>query len=190
MLVRSRARGVRNQVVPRLAWDASGALRCVATLYAINAAVQSLAILQHPCPEEHLVAKTRQGGAVLLESDAAKWLSKEVRLPMLSSLLTYLGLIVPSAINSQILSSRRWMCFDLAWLTGSWARQLDYAGAVHAQLSWAWRWKVQFGQQTTQVDCLACSKGACHNVGLAHGQRNGLLLLHVPGYRSVGQREA
>eukprot|EP00965_Chrysotila_dentata_P029758 989341-Pleurochrysis_carterae.AAC.1 len=41
---------------------------------------------------------------------------------VLSSLLTYLGLMVPSATNSRILSSRRWMCFDLVWLTGSWAR--------------------------------------------------------------------
>eukprot|EP00965_Chrysotila_dentata_P008397 273720-Pleurochrysis_carterae.AAC.1 len=41
---------------------------------------------------------------------------------VLSLLLTYLGLMmVPSATNSQILSLRRWMCFDLAWLTGSWA---------------------------------------------------------------------
>eukprot|EP00965_Chrysotila_dentata_P021414 709328-Pleurochrysis_carterae.AAC.1 len=41
---------------------------------------------------------------------------------ILSSLLTYLGLMVSSATNSRILSSRRCqMCFDLAWLTGSWA---------------------------------------------------------------------
>eukprot|EP00965_Chrysotila_dentata_P131655 4353208-Pleurochrysis_carterae.AAC.1 len=40
---------------------------------------------------------------------------------VLSSLLTCLGVVFPSATNSRILSSRRWMCFDLAWLTGSWA---------------------------------------------------------------------
>eukprot|EP00965_Chrysotila_dentata_P136942 4529612-Pleurochrysis_carterae.AAC.2 len=41
---------------------------------------------------------------------------------LLSSLLTYLGLMVPSATNSRIFSSRQWVCFDLAWLTGSRAR--------------------------------------------------------------------
>eukprot|EP00965_Chrysotila_dentata_P119394 3946668-Pleurochrysis_carterae.AAC.1 len=41
---------------------------------------------------------------------------------VLSPLLTYLGLMVSLAMNSRILSSRRWMCFDLAWLTESCAR--------------------------------------------------------------------
>eukprot|EP00965_Chrysotila_dentata_P239642 6203220-Pleurochrysis_carterae.AAC.3 len=34
------------------------------------------------------------------------------------------------------------------------------------------------------------SKGACHAIGFAHGQRIGLLLLYAPGYRSVGQLQA
>eukprot|EP00965_Chrysotila_dentata_P075627 2497611-Pleurochrysis_carterae.AAC.3 len=46
MLVRSRRSGVRNEVVPGLFWDALGALRCVASLYATNTAVQSAAVLQ------------------------------------------------------------------------------------------------------------------------------------------------
>eukprot|EP00965_Chrysotila_dentata_P042362 1405301-Pleurochrysis_carterae.AAC.1 len=37
--------GVRKQVVPGLFWDASGALRCVASLYATNTAVQIVAVL-------------------------------------------------------------------------------------------------------------------------------------------------
>eukprot|EP00965_Chrysotila_dentata_P081936 2703989-Pleurochrysis_carterae.AAC.2 len=41
---------------------------------------------------------------------------------VLSSLLMYLVLMVPLATNSRIVSSRRRMCFDLAWLTGPWAR--------------------------------------------------------------------
>eukprot|EP00965_Chrysotila_dentata_P087884 2901994-Pleurochrysis_carterae.AAC.4 len=37
--------GVRNQVVSELSWDASGALSCVASLYATNTTVQSVAVL-------------------------------------------------------------------------------------------------------------------------------------------------
>eukprot|EP00965_Chrysotila_dentata_P255407 6212213-Pleurochrysis_carterae.AAC.1 len=79
---------VQKQVVPGLAWDASGALRCVASLSAINTAVQSVADLQPPMPGRtvngqklcilSLVAKAKQVGAVLLESDAVKWLSEDV----------------------------------------------------------------------------------------------------------------
>eukprot|EP00965_Chrysotila_dentata_P012386 407480-Pleurochrysis_carterae.AAC.1 len=68
-----------------------------------------------------LVAKAKQGGAMLLERDAAKWFSEDVRRIVLA--LDVLGLdgAVGQATSSQILSSWRWMCFDLAWLTGSWA---------------------------------------------------------------------
>eukprot|EP00965_Chrysotila_dentata_P147901 4882524-Pleurochrysis_carterae.AAC.1 len=38
--------GVRNHVVPGLSWDTSDKLRCVASLYATNTAVQSVAVLQ------------------------------------------------------------------------------------------------------------------------------------------------
>eukprot|EP00965_Chrysotila_dentata_P074725 2469035-Pleurochrysis_carterae.AAC.1 len=38
--------GLRNQVAPGLSWDASGALRCVASLYATNTADLSVAVLQ------------------------------------------------------------------------------------------------------------------------------------------------
>eukprot|EP00965_Chrysotila_dentata_P127442 4214398-Pleurochrysis_carterae.AAC.1 len=60
---------------------------------------------------------------------------------------------------------------------------VDCAGVVHAQLIRIWRRRAQFGQQAT--------KGARHDIGLARGQRKGLLLvLHAPGYRSVRQHEA
>eukprot|EP00965_Chrysotila_dentata_P136941 4529612-Pleurochrysis_carterae.AAC.1 len=74
--------GVRNHVVQGLPWDASGALRCLASLYATNTAVQSVAVPQPPMNGRtvnghkmcflSLVAKVKQGCAVLLESDAAK----------------------------------------------------------------------------------------------------------------------
>eukprot|EP00965_Chrysotila_dentata_P204348 6182277-Pleurochrysis_carterae.AAC.1 len=38
--------GVRNEVAPGLSWDASSALRCLASSYATSTAVQSVAVLQ------------------------------------------------------------------------------------------------------------------------------------------------
>eukprot|EP00965_Chrysotila_dentata_P194020 6176107-Pleurochrysis_carterae.AAC.1 len=65
-------------------------------------------------------AKAKQSCAVLLKSNSDEWFGEDVRRVVLA-LLTYLGFTAPSATNSRILNSRRWMCFDLAWLTGSWA---------------------------------------------------------------------
>eukprot|EP00965_Chrysotila_dentata_P032552 1084453-Pleurochrysis_carterae.AAC.1 len=58
-------------------------------MVATNTAVQRVAVLQPPMPGRtvngqkmcilSLVAKAKQGGAMLLESDAAKWLGEEVR---------------------------------------------------------------------------------------------------------------
>eukprot|EP00965_Chrysotila_dentata_P124878 4128483-Pleurochrysis_carterae.AAC.9 len=46
-------------------------IKCVASLYAINTAVQSIAVLQPPMPES-------TSGAVLLESKAAMWLCEDI----------------------------------------------------------------------------------------------------------------
>eukprot|EP00965_Chrysotila_dentata_P093462 3087256-Pleurochrysis_carterae.AAC.1 len=81
---------------------------------AINTAVQSVALLQPPMPGRtvngqnmcilSLASKAMQIGAVLLESDAAKVLSEDVRHVVLSlDVLANLSLMVlPSATNSRI----------------------------------------------------------------------------------------
>eukprot|EP00965_Chrysotila_dentata_P203733 6181915-Pleurochrysis_carterae.AAC.3 len=40
-----KIKGIQNEVVPGLSWNASGALRCVASLYDTNTAVQKVAVL-------------------------------------------------------------------------------------------------------------------------------------------------
>eukprot|EP00965_Chrysotila_dentata_P223537 6193631-Pleurochrysis_carterae.AAC.7 len=100
--------GVPKQVVPGLSWDALGALRCVSGLYATNTVVQSVSVLQPPMPGKtvngqkkcvlSLVAQAKQGGAVLLDGDAAKWFSEDVRRAVLS--LDKLGL--DSAVGDQL----------------------------------------------------------------------------------------
>eukprot|EP00965_Chrysotila_dentata_P220920 6192078-Pleurochrysis_carterae.AAC.1 len=121
-----------------------------------------------------LAAKAKQGSAVLLGDDAARWLREDARRVTLA--LGVLGLY--GAVGDQLL--------DLE-VVG----EVDCAGAVYAQLSRTWRRKArQFGHQATQVDCLTCSKGVRHDIGLTRGQRKGLLLLHAPGYRRIGQHKA
>eukprot|EP00965_Chrysotila_dentata_P149650 4941583-Pleurochrysis_carterae.AAC.1 len=95
--------------------------------------------------------------------------------------------MVPLATNSRNLKLRRWMCFDLAWLTGLWARLIAPELSMHSSAGPGFGNPNSVSQQATQVDCLACSKGACHDLGLIRGQRKGLLLFHAPGYRNVGQ---
>eukprot|EP00965_Chrysotila_dentata_P259685 6213639-Pleurochrysis_carterae.AAC.5 len=52
--------GIRNQVVPGLSSDASGALRCIASSYATNTAVQSVAVLQvQPCVDGEVLSSSK-----------------------------------------------------------------------------------------------------------------------------------
>eukprot|EP00965_Chrysotila_dentata_P047355 1571301-Pleurochrysis_carterae.AAC.1 len=123
---------VRSERVSSEVHDLSGQMRDPRRPCATNTAVESVAVLQPPMSGTTVSGQKLCGCLAQLRrpSRVARCFGKERVRPsglvnmsaVLSSLLTYLGLMVPSATNSRILSSRRWMCFDLAWLTGSWAR--------------------------------------------------------------------
>eukprot|EP00965_Chrysotila_dentata_P246977 6207467-Pleurochrysis_carterae.AAC.2 len=92
--------GIQNQVVPGLSWYASGALGCVASFMPPTLLFKVLLAYSPPCPEGvgYPVAKAKQGGGVLLKSNATKWFSEGVRRVVLA--LDVLGL--DGAVGNQL----------------------------------------------------------------------------------------